>query len=90
MSATYPENLRQEVERYLQGMRFSDEALAEAAGESAVAHPAGPARQPGRLDGIVEHARGTAPPSVLRDSRGASRATGELRQIADFIYTRTS
>ena len=27
MSATYPENLRQEVERYLQGMRFSDEAL---------------------------------------------------------------
>ena len=70
--------------------RVALEALAEAAGESAAAHPAGPARQPGRLEGIVEHARGTAPPSVLRDSRGASRATGELRQIADFIYTRTS
>ena len=27
MNATYPENLRQEVERYLEGMRFSDEAL---------------------------------------------------------------
>jgi hypothetical protein len=27
---------------------------------------------------------------VLRASRGAPRATGELRQIADFIYTRTS
>ena len=27
MSSTYPENLRQEVERYLEGMRFSEEAL---------------------------------------------------------------
>lgn len=27
MIATYPENLRQDVERYLEGMRFSDEAL---------------------------------------------------------------
>ena len=27
MSATYPENLRQEVERYLEVMRFSEEAL---------------------------------------------------------------
>jgi geranylgeranyl diphosphate synthase type II len=27
VSATYPENLRQEVERYLEGMRFSEEAL---------------------------------------------------------------
>jgi geranylgeranyl diphosphate synthase type II len=27
MNATYPENLRQEVERYLEGMHFSEEAL---------------------------------------------------------------
>jgi geranylgeranyl diphosphate synthase type II len=27
VSATYPENLRQDVERYLEGMRFSEEAL---------------------------------------------------------------
>jgi geranylgeranyl diphosphate synthase, type II len=27
VNATYPENLRQEVERYLEGMRFSEEAL---------------------------------------------------------------
>jgi len=27
VNATYPENLRQDIERYLEGMRFSDEAL---------------------------------------------------------------
>jgi geranylgeranyl diphosphate synthase type II len=70
--------------------RMALEALAEAAGESAVEYPAGPAPQPGRLEGIVEHARGTALPSPLRTSRGAPRATDELGQIADFIYTRTS
>jgi geranylgeranyl diphosphate synthase type II len=70
--------------------RMALEALAEAAGEPAGGHPAGPAQQPGRLEGIVEHARGTASPPVLRAARGAPRATGELRQIADFIYTRTS
>jgi geranylgeranyl diphosphate synthase type II len=70
--------------------RMALDALAEAAGESAAEYPAGPAPQPGRPEGIVEHARGTALPSARRPSRAAPRATGELRQIADFIYTRTS
>jgi geranylgeranyl diphosphate synthase type II len=70
--------------------RMALEALAEAAGESAAELPVGPAPQPPRLEGIVEHARGTALPSALRPSSGAPRATDELRQIADFIYTRTS
>ena len=27
MNASYPDHLREEVERYLQGMRFSEEAI---------------------------------------------------------------